>query len=291
MSLPTSTPNPYHIAEAASHYTFDQLAKIYSDTRKDYVVPMPMNGKRLATYVQNYDVDLWASIVSLDSETKQPTGIGMLGIRDNRGWITRLGVMSNLRRRKTGRFLMEQLLDQARKHQLDKIQLEVIKDNDPAHRLFHKFGFKDTRELLIIRRAPVPLDPKLKISDTSVEPLSLSDSDVLIHLANREGGASWVEETRSLLNTGQLDGYKLALPSGETGWLVFQNAKFHMGHFVLSANASSDMIRALLWHVHTQNSHKDTKIENLPVTHPAWAIYQEFGYHVEFRRIEMLLEL
>lgn len=40
----------------ANHYTIEQLAGFYNETRVDYMVPMPMNEDRLAEYIHDFDV-------------------------------------------------------------------------------------------------------------------------------------------------------------------------------------------------------------------------------------------
>lgn len=35
-----------------AQYSMDDLAAIYNRARVDYIVPMPMNGKRMAEYIQ-----------------------------------------------------------------------------------------------------------------------------------------------------------------------------------------------------------------------------------------------
>ena len=42
----------------ASHFTMEQLADAYNQTRVDYVVPMPMSVARLVEYVNVYNVDI-----------------------------------------------------------------------------------------------------------------------------------------------------------------------------------------------------------------------------------------
>ena len=59
----------------------------------------------------------------------------------------------------------------------------------------------------------------------------------------------------------------------------------------MNPNASPDMMRALLSQVHYDNPRQDTKVENLPLNHPTWPIFEELGYVVSFQRIEMFLNL
>ena len=53
-----------NIAVPASQYTYQQLADVYNQTRIDYIVPMPMNAKRMQEYIDHYDLDLDNSIIA-----------------------------------------------------------------------------------------------------------------------------------------------------------------------------------------------------------------------------------
>jgi ribosomal protein S18 acetylase RimI-like enzyme len=150
----------------ANLYNFKQLADLYNRTRVDYIVPMPMNAKRMADYVLDYDVCLEASVIALNSDRTE-SGLGMVSFRESRGWITRLGIIPELRKQRLGHFLMEWMLDQAGIRGIEEVQLEVIKGNMPAHSMFIKFGFQETRELLVIRRPPGSPDPDLAGSERS----------------------------------------------------------------------------------------------------------------------------
>ncbi len=277
------------IAIPASHYNFQELAEIYNQSRVDYIVPMPMNARRMEEYVHNYDIDLEASAVSLNT-SDEITGIGMLGVRDERAWITRLGVIPASRGRKTGQFLMESLLYHARQRNVRQVQLEVIKGNDPAYNLFMKFGFHATRELLIIRRPP-GMTTTQQLEDISVRPLDSQEIEPL--LQQRLFAPSWIEETPSILKVGNLKGFEITLENGESGWIIFQLKAFQMEHVVFYApSENAELItRALLYTLHQQYAKQDTKIENLPADCPAWPIFQEKGYLEAFRRFEMVLEL
>lgn len=276
-------------AVTTSAYNYDELAAIYNHARTDYIVPMPMNGKRMAEYVTAYDVNLDSSIVAVDPDDNQPNGICMLGVRENRTWITRLGVIPERRRRKSGEFLMRAEIEETHKRGIKQVQLEVIKGNDPAYHLFSKLGFEATRELLVIRRPPGALDTSL-IPEMTVETV-MNETVIANLLTQREPGAAWTEETTSLRNGGNLRALLVTLPDNEKGWVVFQRSPFQLSHFVLSPNVSRDMTTALVAAVHQQFPMQDTKIENVPAEHYTWTVYEQYGYMVTFRRIEMVLQL
>lgn len=288
-STPDSEQSPGNIPVPASRYSFEELAEIYNAARVDYIVPMPMNARRMEEYVHNYNIDLEISLVAVDGDDSLPNGICMFGVRGERGWITRLGVIPERRRRRTGEFLMQQIIAAAYQRQMRLIQLEVIKGNEPAYRLFQKLGFEDIRELIIIRRPPGRLKPEQQLSaDILVEPI---DSTIVSLLDHRESNASWVEETSSLINSGDIRGLRVTLESGESGWIAFQRTPFVLTHFVMMPEASPALMYALIAGVHSQHPLQDTRIENIPVDHPAWIEYQKLGYFETFRRIEMVLNL
>ncbi|MBA3871200.1 MAG: GNAT family N-acetyltransferase [Chloroflexota bacterium] len=281
---------PFELVPASS-FSADELAEIYNAGRVDYIVPMPMNAKRIQNYVRTYDIDLDASVIILDSDN-QPAGLGMLGVRDDRGWITRLGIIPAKRRAGMGMCMMQALIAAARTRYVRLIQLEVIEGNDPAHRLFLRCGFRETRRLMVIRRPPEPPPPEEPpIAGMTVS--QLTQDEIWACLAQRGPGASWVNENASLVKVEKLDGLRVKLPSGYSGWVIFQCKRFEMTHVVLQipAPVREQMMIGLLYHLHRLHTQQDTKIENIPVTEMAQPVLQQFNYVEEFRRIEMFLHL
>ena len=271
----------------ADAFTIEELVEAYNQTRIDYIVPMPMNAQRLADYIHNYDVDLSRSAVALDEG--EILGLAMLGVRPDRTWITRLGVIPNKRKRGTGQALMEYLIAQSESLGVSHIILEVIVGNEPAHNLFCKLGFHDVRELLIVRRPPGP--PEVDMGSHAV--LLTGHRGALDLLQDRRSTPSWVDETASLRNAGSLVGIRVSLPGESRGWLVYQEDPFQLGRLVLQTEAGDPhrVARTLLHVLHRRHPGNDTKSENLPVGDVHWPALQETGYFESFRRIEMRLDL
>jgi len=286
---PNIYPYPFPVA-SASNFTADELAEIYNAGRVDYIVPMPMNAKRMQNYVRMYDVDLDASVVIFDKENK-PAGIGMLGIRDDRGWITRLGISPTRRLGGMGRCMMQALIQNARDRHVRLIQLEVIEGNKPAHELFKKCGFQETRNLMVIRRPPHAPPGEPPVAGAVVS--ELTSDQIWAYLAQRGPGASWVNENASLVKVEKLEGLRVRLPSGYTGWIIYHRRTLELTHVVLHTppHVREQMTVALLYYLHTLHIEQDTKIENIPVTEITLPILQQFNYIEEFRRIEMFLHL
>jgi ribosomal protein S18 acetylase RimI-like enzyme len=271
----------------ASHYTIDELVAAYNQSRVDYIVPMPMNAARLHEYVSNYDVDLEASAVAVADD--EIVGIGMLGVRPNRTWITRLGVLPVKRRHGIGQRLMEYLIEKSRHLDVPYIILEVIKDNTPAERLFHKLGFLSVRELLIIRRPPG--SPTATVGPYEFQ--MLGNQWALKLLEQRRDNASWLTDTPSLNNAGNLSAMTVELRSGGRGWIAFQETTFQLRRLVLHTEQGDPHLvsLALLHALHTSHTNTDTAVENIAADSPHWPAMQEMGYVESFRRIEMQLDL
>ena len=271
----------------ASAFSYEELTEAYNHTRVDYIVPMPMNAARLREYVETYDVDLDASAVAIDGN--EILGLSMLGIREGRAWITRLGVIRRNRRQGTGWMLVTHLIEQARLKKARYIIIEVIKNNLPAHTLFIKQGFKETRELSVLRRPPGT--PEIEVPPAEVQSLGYTEAVSL--LQHRRSKPSWIDEKESLINAGNLSAYHAALIDGSSGWLVYQNTVFQLGRLVIQTEAGNplNVARVLLHHLHSVHPVQDTKTENLPLDDPHWPAFKELGYLEMFRRTEMGLSL
>ncbi len=267
----------------ASEYTIQDLTDIYNRTRVDYLIPMPMNAARLEEYINTYDVDLEHSLVATqDGET---LGVAMLGVRAERAWVTRLGVIPDTRRRGTGQALTAGLLDQANSLGIGFTMLEVIKNNEPAHRLFLKLGFYEVGELLVLRRSPTmpPPDPLV------AEARRLERTEALDLVGRDRGTQPWTNQSETLFNAQDVSGLRLMLPDGSEGWLVYQRQKFTLTRFAYKTEKGDPvkMARAFLSHLHSQYPRLDTQLENIQVSDPHLPAFYELGYVESFRRIEM----
>jgi ribosomal protein S18 acetylase RimI-like enzyme len=267
----------------ASRFTVQQLTEIYNQTRVDYMVPMPMNEARLTEYINTYDVDLEHSLVARQDD--QSLGVAMLGVREDRAWITRLGVVPNTRRGGVGLALCEGLLEQAEQMGIRFQMLEVIKNNIPAHTLFRKLGFYEVGELLVLRRSPIIPPPEPVVADAQ----RLDRTEALDLVSQDRGTQPWTNQSETLSNASEVSGLRITLVDGSTGWLVYQRQKFLLTRFAFKTQTGNpvDMARAFLTHLHHQYPRLDTQLENIQVNDPHLPAFHETGYVESFRRIEM----
>ncbi|MBE0672986.1 MAG: GNAT family N-acetyltransferase [Anaerolineales bacterium] len=266
----------------ASQFSLDELTGIYNQTRVDYMVPMPMNAARLAEYISVYDVDLEHSLVATQNGVLR--GVAMLGVRESRAWITRLGVIPATRRTGVGEALMEGLLEQAERLNIHFDMLEVIKNNTPAHSLFFKLGFYEVGELLVLRRSPVP-PPDPVVADAQ----RLDRSESLTLVGRDRGTQPWTNQSESLFNAQEISGLHLTLADGSRGWLVYQRQKFTLTRFIYKTEVGDPekVAYAFLSHLHLQYPRLDTQIENIQLNDPHLPAFYRMGYIESFRRIEM----
>lgn len=278
--------NPAVTLIPASRFTIDKLTEIYNQTRVDYMVPMPMNAARLAEYVKSYDVDLEHSFVALEGEELR--GVAMLGVRADRTWITRLGVIPSTRRGGVGEALMRKLLERSVSLGIDFTMLEVIKNNTPAHQLFLKLGFYEVGELLILRRSPAKYTKPL-IEPVIADARRLERYEALDLVGYDRGIQPWTNQSESLSHAQDISGLYLTLPDGSRGWLVYQRQKFILTHFIYQTEVGdpAEMAYAFLSHLHHQYPRLDTHIENIQVNDPHLPGFYKMGYVESFRRIEM----
>jgi ribosomal protein S18 acetylase RimI-like enzyme len=257
------------------------------------MIPMAMDAAHLAEYVRIYDVSLPHSLVAMDGAAT--LGLAMLGVRPGRAWVTRLGVLPVSRGRGTGAALVGGLLAQARSAGLPEVILEVIQGNTPAHSLFRKLGFVETRELLVLRRPPRPAEPggPPAVVEWLAAPAAL---DLLRAYPPGRGsahplGLAWTNEVESLANAGGVQGLVARLNDGSSGWLVFRHSEGMLSHFGLHTQAGDPgaVGLALLNRLYSRFPAADTYIENLTTLDPHVGALRAYGFVDAFRRIEMVL--
>lgn len=274
LTLPTLVP--------ASDFSIQTLTDAYNQTRVDYMVPMPLNADRLREYIHIYDVDMERSVVAMSGE--QILGINMLGVRAGYSWVTRLGVLPVKRRRGAGEGMTRYLLEMS--HQLGhpRAILEVIKDNVPAHTLFKKLGFYETREFLIMRRPP---NGDYDTPEGQSEWLGANPAIDL--LGDYPEPLAWTNQPETFIHAGDAEAIRCELPAGHRGWLIYRKQKFYLTHFVLHTEAGDPIkvAQVLLANLHNKYPILDTHVENITHDDPHLPVFQDFGYLEAFRRIEM----
>ena len=270
----------------ANLFSYEELVDAYNQTRIDYVVPMPMNVARMREYSNVYDINLARSCVVMDGNIIQ--GLGMLGVRGSRSWVTRLGVLPVGRRKGVGRFIMNELLRQSQVIlDVDTVWLEVIKGNKPAHLLFKDLGFEETRELIVARRPPNPnTELPAHIKYKSVTPLDHEDAIIL--LSHRKERPNWLNEIETFRHVKNLSALVVELENGGRGWVTYHAGLLQLTRVIVEVTVGDvvEVTTAILYMVHHRHQRQDTITENL-FDELQYQGFREAGYFEAFRRIEM----
>ena len=271
----------------ADRFTLEQLTEAYNETRIDYIVPMPMNVARLREYIYLFDIDLSASWVATKNDTIY--GLGMLGIRPGRAWITRVGVLPWGRRQGIGRSIIDKLLESAGEKALDTVWLEVIAGNEPANQLFQTSGFQHTRELLVARRPPQS-NNIIQEPEDQPQVEELSHDQILALLEQRTGRPNWINETATFRKLSDLRGLSVQLPGGSQGWICYEVTFLQIARTIVEVLEGDpvNVTRAALQALHARHPTQDAVLENLPATEPSWHGFSDLGYFDVFRRVEMV---
>lgn len=290
----------------ASDFTLQELTQAYNQTRTDYLIPMPMNPGRLQEYITLYDVDLSRSRVVVIGD--KIVGLGMLGVRSDAGWITRLGVLPDGRRKGVGGTILNDLLAEAAADGLSEVWLEVISGNDPAYQLFKKFNFRETRELIVARRPPATARRMSAIKDARRVRYLQHEEVVELH-CRRPHRENWLNSVESMRNVrhlihtlrddeaefglqhelSHLSGIEVEFHDGSLGWASFQATLLQLKRISVEV-VNGDPARTtagLLEMIHRLHSTQDAVIENIP-DDACWLGYKQAGYFEVFRRIEMI---
>lgn len=269
--------------EPASKYSIEELTDLYNQTRVDYLVPMPMSVERLQHYVDDFDVDLDSSCVAY-TDTGVVLGLGMLGLRENIAWITRLGVIPSTRRSGAGEAMMNYMLGNADSIGMNETHLEVISNNEPAHKLFLKKGFVDKDLYLVLRRAPKAVSEPV-FGDVEW----LEKKQALQTLQSYPNHLTWITAYKSMENAPDTGGLKIELPNGDKGWLAFRLQKFYVTHLIMHTETGDpvNVGRHLLHNLFFRYPRVDTYAENINGNDPHLPAFIEMSFFENFSRIEM----
>lgn len=259
----------------ASAYTIETLTDLYNRARADYLLPMPMTPETLAAYVARNSLDFGASLVAeLDGAA---AGLALLGLRGERAWITRMGVLREARRAGIGRALVEGLLDSAQACGVSQVQLEVIAENALGLRLFRACGFAPVRRLLVLERGgglpAAPLVPD--------QILTAPEAAGWLERCGIGYAPSWLEETPSLRRARRLAGMTLGNAA-----IVYGDDS---GRLTPVALCDADEVTgpALLTALHARLPDRPALKENLPEGDPQADWFAVAGYRTAFARVEL----
>jgi ribosomal protein S18 acetylase RimI-like enzyme len=125
----------------------EQVTHAFNLAFTGYYLPMAQTPDGLAQMMRENDVRLEDSLVIYVNGVL--AGVGLVGVREPRGWIAGMGVAPAWRGQRIGAQLLERLLSHMRVIGLRQAQLEVLDMNTPALTLYQRMGFRAVRSLLV----------------------------------------------------------------------------------------------------------------------------------------------
>ena len=151
----------------AFEYDLSQLADILNQSFTGYLVAIQVDAILLAQMVRKESVDLVASRVVLQHEAI--IGIALIARRGWTGRLAAMGIAPAWRGQGVGRWLIRQLIAEARARGERRMLLEVIEQNEPAVRLYSRAGFRPLRRLVgyAAQQPKGSADPQLQEVDLS----------------------------------------------------------------------------------------------------------------------------
>jgi ribosomal-protein-alanine N-acetyltransferase len=263
---------------SAEQLGYTALAHVFNQAYEDYVMPVNLNAAQMQSHVEHYDIRLDASRVL--SQDGNPIGVGLLGIREKRGWVGGFGIAKAHRRGGLGRQLMAALLDSARAVGLSAVQLEVIESNTAAHNLYLNVGYQDVRRLLIFQSSPLAGHP----DGYEYQPITLADA-LTLHDRFHTVRSPWQREPESLRISGAAAW--AALQGGERIAYVIGIANEHMINLLDAGASDENALRGLVLHLHRQHPQAVGRFINVGEDEPIRTVFETLGYQQVMSQFEM----
>lgn len=282
----------------ASRFSMEALTDIYNEARADYIIPMPMSPPQLEEYIDVYDLNLSDSVVIMDTIVGQLVGLGFLGLRENRAWISRFGVVTMLRESDIGAIILEYLIAAARYKGATTVEIEMIEGDVYCNTLVKKIGFEYLDSVLVGRRPPemhpeTPNDPPegvaLLFGDEAIE--QVTQSQLKTGWRNALETYKKFSERVGVVKVDDLT----ALGSGSagSGLVIFENKKFQLDRIMVEVTDGDPtaVTVELLSLLHALYPRRDAQVVNFPIDDPKWAGFKEIGYFESYRRNRFLMKI
>lgn len=131
--------------QSVLEYGIPQSADVLNLGFSDYFVPIQLDPSQFHTMLRANQIDV--SLSKIAFQETNPIGVALIA---RRGWTCRLAGMSIIpqaRGKGVGNWLMEKLINEARIRGDRTMELEVIRENEGAVKLYQKMGFQSIRKL------------------------------------------------------------------------------------------------------------------------------------------------
>ena len=214
----------------AAELSVSHLAFLINRAYSDYFLSVQLDELQVARMCDDEDIDLQKSVVAMiDGE---PVGLAFLSLREDRGWVSGVGVHPSWRRRGIALEILRSIQALARTEGIQILRLEVLEQNMAGLALYKQLGFDWERELLVLTLEPGILGPiELPPGVGKASPATLLEFYTAFH----DMRSPWQREFHSLVHRvfglaglgfwddQQLVGYLLYQPQSQS-WAIYDLA-------------------------------------------------------------------
>lgn len=136
------------VSRPASSYLVAELVKMLNQGFEDYFIPIHFTNSMFLNMLQKDGIDLSASRVLLANQ--DPCGIALIAPRGalHASRLAAMGIAKETRGKGAGSWFMKELIAEACDRGDQEMVLEVIEQNEPAVKLYRKYGFESVRRLV-----------------------------------------------------------------------------------------------------------------------------------------------
>lgn len=269
--------------------SLEAMAEAFNAAYEGYIVPVHVDSAWVTGHLAGNSIDpanCWMA-----EEDNRIVGIGLLGLRDRRGWIGGVGIVPERRGQGVGRALMEALHATARAQDAESVQLEYIIGNEQAGYLYERLGYQRTRRLLVIGcdQLSVAIEPNAA-SPAEAVPVeqALAQYERLHRLPN-----PWQREKASLQNSANLTAWAVHESGPGKAITAYGIARVgERGVQILDlafAPGATEALRQIVAAIHAPGL--PVRLVNLGEDDPAWPVLADLGYRESLSQWEMQLRL
>lgn len=145
---------------SASNYSLPDLVKLVNRGFEDYFISIRFTTDMFSNMLRKDGIDLAESRVLIADDLA--CGIALMAPRPalHTSRLAAMGIAKETRGKGAGAWLMQKLIDDACKRGDREMVLEVIEQNQPAVKLYRKYGFEPVRRLVGYTRRGGEADEK-----------------------------------------------------------------------------------------------------------------------------------
>jgi len=230
-----------------------------------------MDSEGFRAHVRRNDVDLARSRRwTVDGAL---SGVALLAFRGERAWIGGLGVVPEYRGRGFAQRYLDETLEIARASGAATVELEVLKHNAPAVRLYERAGFETVDEVVVWTREP--LRPA---GDRDGEPRVLAYDAAAVAALARTPPSCWQREPESVAAAAPFEAFFIGVPESPDAYAFVRRGE--RASLVDARAHDAAAARALLSALDAQLASHAVALVNEPAR---GALHDAFAAHGEWR--------